>query len=64
MVAGAAMATEYATRLQTVEGDRLCNPQFRDGFRSSMRGGIEFDVYGAPIAYQRQVNGTPGRHLL
>lgn len=40
----------YATKLQTVEIDRLCNPDFKqDG--PTLRGGIEFDVYGAPVAY-------------
>lgn len=40
----------FATKLQTVEADRLSQP---DGqFESAkMRGGIEFDDYGAPIAY-------------
>lgn len=40
----------YATKIQTVEADRLSQPAGR--FESMlMRGGIEFDTYGAPIAY-------------
>lgn len=40
----------FATRIQVIEADRLCNPPGRgDGVR--LRGGIEIDDYGAPIAY-------------
>lgn len=40
----------YSTKLQTIEPDRLSQP---DGQMESVRfrGGIEFDVYGAPTAY-------------
>lgn len=41
---------KFATRFQLVEADRLSNPDGRfDAER--MRGGIELDVYGAPLAY-------------
>lgn len=40
----------YATKLQMVEGDRLSNPYFQLD-QMKVRGGIEFDDYGAPIAY-------------
>lgn len=40
----------WATKMQTVESDRLCNP-FGQSERLAFRGGIEFDPYGAPIAY-------------
>lgn len=40
----------YATKLQTVEADRLCNPDGRsDG--DYLRSGVEFDAYGMPVAY-------------
>lgn len=40
----------FSTKLQTVEADRLSQPY--GAFESSrMRGGIEFGIYGEPIAY-------------
>ncbi len=40
----------FATAIQMVEPDRLCNPNGRvDG--KQLRGGIEIDRYGAPRAY-------------
>lgn len=40
----------YATSIQMIDPGRLCNPWDQpDGER--MRGGIEFDAMGAPIAY-------------
>lgn len=40
----------FATKIQTVESDRLSQPygQFETLYK---RGGIEFDGYGAPVAY-------------
>ena len=48
----------FATKLQTVEADRLCNP---DGIAdtATLRGGIEFDVYGRPLAYHIR-SSAPG----
>lgn len=39
-----------ATCLQVVEADRLCNPNHQPD-TPTRRGGIEFDEYGAPLAY-------------
>lgn len=40
----------FGTKIQTVEADRLSQPN--GIFESSaMHGGIEFDIYGAPVAY-------------
>lgn len=39
-----------ATRIQIIESDRLCNPVGRLD-SDSLRGGIEIDQYGAPLAY-------------
>jgi lambda family phage portal protein len=39
-----------ATRLQTVEADRLSQPEGKAA-TVAFRGGIEFDAYGKPIAY-------------
>lgn len=40
----------FSTKIQTVEPDRLCNPQdATDTIRC--RGGIEFDDYGMPVSY-------------
>lgn len=60
----------FATKIQTVEIDRLSNPygEFDSQF---LRGGIEFDVYGAPIAYNIRdahpgdfwLSFTPGMNL-
>lgn len=40
----------WSTKMDTVESDRLCNPNGEPPTRR-LRGGIEFDAYGAPIAY-------------
>jgi lambda family phage portal protein len=41
---------QWATRLLMVEADRLCTPTALR-HRDDIRGGIEFDAYGAPQAY-------------
>ena len=40
----------WATRLMLIESDRLCTP-LHLAHRSDIRGGIEFNAYGAPVAY-------------
>jgi lambda family phage portal protein len=40
----------WSTKIQTIEADRLSNP-YGQAERQGFRGGIEFDAYGAPIAY-------------
>lgn len=40
----------YAIALQVIEADRVCNPGFAND-TSDISAGIEFDAYGAPIAY-------------
>ncbi len=40
----------FATTLQLIEPDRLSNPNDKPDSQS-LRGGIEIDIYGAPIAY-------------
>ena len=40
----------WATRLMMIEGDRLATP-LALSHRTDIRGGIEFDRYGAPAAY-------------
>lgn len=49
--------TPFATCLQLVDADRLSNPQFVPA-SLYLRGGIETDVYGRPLAYhiQKQLN--------
>jgi lambda family phage portal protein len=49
--------TPFATALQLVDADRLSNPQFVPA-SLYLRGGIETDIYGRPIAYhiQKQLN--------
>jgi lambda family phage portal protein len=49
--------TPFATCLQLVDSDRLSNPQFVPA-SLYLRGGIETDVYGKPVAYhiQKQLN--------
>ncbi len=49
--------TPFSTCLQLVDADRLSNPQFVPA-SLYLRGGIETDVYGKPIAYhiQKQLN--------
>jgi len=52
----------FATKLQTVEADRLSNPNGEPDSQRR-RGGIEFDEYGAPVAYHvRKVH--PGDFLI
>lgn len=41
---------KYKTTFQIVDPDRLCNPN-RTYDTDTLRAGIEFDTYGAPIAY-------------
>jgi lambda family phage portal protein len=51
-----------STRLQVIESDRLCNPNFgMDTAR--LRGGVEIDEYGAPLAYNIR-KSHPGDTLL
>ena len=40
----------WNTRIMPMEADRLCTPVGAE-HRADIRGGIEFDQYGAPIAY-------------
>ena len=40
----------WNTRIMTMEADRLCTPMGME-HRAEIRGGIEFDAYGAPLAY-------------
>lgn len=40
----------YGLKLQVVEGDRLCNPNFKAD-DEKIAGGVERDKYGTPIAY-------------
>lgn len=49
--------TPFATCLQLVDADRMSNPQFVPA-SLYLRGGIETDIYGKPIAYhiQKQMN--------
>lgn len=42
--------TRWNTRIMTMEADRLCTPLGQE-HRADIRGGIEFDTYGAPLAY-------------
>lgn len=42
--------SRWNTRLMMVEADRLCTPVGME-YRDDVRGGIEFDPYGAPLAY-------------
>lgn len=48
----------YGLQLQTVEADRLSNP-FGRMDTDTMRGGVEIDEYGRPVAYNFQ-NAHPG----
>ncbi|RYF53555.1 MAG: phage portal protein [Comamonadaceae bacterium] len=41
---------KWGTRLMAVEADRLCTPLGME-HRDDLRGGIEMDRYGAPVAY-------------
>lgn len=40
----------FATALQVVEADRVVNPDFKMD-KPHLAGGVEMDIYGAPIAY-------------
>lgn len=51
-----------ATKIQTIDADRLSQPDGRPP-SISLRGGIEFDTYGAPIAYHIRKT-HPGDALL
>lgn len=42
--------SRWATRLQMIEADRLATPPWLQ-FNGNIRGGVEQDAYGAPIAY-------------
>ena len=42
--------TAWSTRLMLIESDRLQTP-LHLAHRADIRGGIEFDTYGAPVAY-------------
>ena len=42
--------TQFRTKLQLIESDRLSNPQ-GDFPTQRLRGGIEMDAYGRPLAY-------------
>ena len=44
------LGSRFATVMQTVEADRLSNPQDRIG-DPRLRDGVEIDGYGAPVAY-------------
>lgn len=52
---------DWATKIQLVEADRLSQPAGRPA-TAAMRGGIEFDAFGAPIAYHFSKR-HPGDHL-
>lgn len=54
--------TPFATCLQLVDADRLSNPQFAPA-SLYLRGGIETNIYGRPVAYhiQKQMN-WPGMY--
>ena len=43
----------WSTRLMTIEADRLCTPPWL-AHNPKIRGGIEFDQHGAPVAYHIQ----------
>ena len=45
------MPRPMQTAIQMIEIGRLCDPMDRDFDRARVRGGIEMDSYGAPIAY-------------
>ena len=40
----------YALKVRLLEGDRVCNPDKLPSDKD-IRGGVEVDVYGAPVAY-------------
>lgn len=43
-------AGKFSTRLQVIEPDRLCNPNFGPD-SPTLRGGVEIDGFGGPLAY-------------
>jgi lambda family phage portal protein len=51
-----------STRLQVIESDRLCNPNFASD-SARLRGGVEIDQYGAPVAYHIR-KSHPGDTML
>lgn len=51
----------FATKLQTVEIDRLSNPNNVPD-TPNLRGGIEFDTFGVPLAYHVR-RGHPGERF-
>jgi lambda family phage portal protein len=51
----------YATCLRTVDPDRLCNPMGQAD-TIQLRGGIEFDDHGSPVAYHVR-NGHPADYF-
>ncbi len=53
---------DWSTKMQTVESDRLSNPA-GETERLAFHGGIEFDAYGAPIAYHFRTT-HPGDAML
>lgn len=52
----------FATKLQLVEGDRLCNPNGSPD-TPTLRGGVQFDADGVPLGYWIR-NSYPGDSLL
>jgi len=54
--------SNYATTIQLVEADRLCNPGGKTDTKS-LRSGIEIDVYGAPMAYWIRKNHPGDAYL-
>lgn len=53
---------QWATRLMLIESDRLATP-LALSHRQDIRGGVEFDQYGAPVAYY-VLKSHPGDLLL
>lgn len=51
---------KWSTRLLTIESDRLCTPDHLK-HRSDIRGGVELDSFGAPVAYH--ILKSPGWDL-
>ena len=52
----------FATRLQTVESDRLSNPHGQPD-TARLRGGVEIDAWGAPVAYHIERTHPGDVHL-
>lgn len=42
--------TRWSTRIMLMESDRLCTPLGKEHY-ANIRGGLELDAYGAPVAY-------------